>query len=106
MTVSYEAQTGTMSVSTSVGFYRPLEVESPSSGETLLVPGSSRVLVFRSGAPTRPAKPSGLYAVAAVGDGERQALPRLSSAQEGLSASVRVVCDQYAVILYNITHGK
>ena len=101
MTVSYEAQTGTMSVSTStsVGFYRPLEVESPSSGETLLAPGSSRVLVFRSGALTRPAKSSGLYAVAAVGDGERQALPRPSSAEEGLSASVRVVCDQSDVIL-------
>ena len=42
---------------------------SPSSGETLLAPGYSSVLVFRGGALSWPAKPSGQYALGAVSGG-------------------------------------
>lgn len=68
VSVSYKTPQDLLTVSTVVGAFKPLKVTQPASGETVLVVGTSRVVVFEGGPLPWISKPTSHFAKAEVDD--------------------------------------
>ncbi|XP_045135135.1 nuclear pore membrane glycoprotein 210-like [Portunus trituberculatus] len=84
-----------LTASTTVAAYRPLRPVNPSSGETVLALGSSRLVVFEGGPLPWPLKPSSHTTKVTVGEGDKveaRLVKQSSGQQPGDQHLVEAMC--------------
>ncbi|CAL4097838.1 unnamed protein product [Meganyctiphanes norvegica] len=95
VTVSYKTPQDLLTASTVVGAFRPLRVTQPASAETVLVVGTSRVVVFEGGPLPWISKPKSHFAQAIVDDPSKVHVELLTLA----TATKRKTADLHAVLV-------